>query len=534
MASVVPLPGTLPNRLGSAACRLYQTGQSIHRHSFCTGLPRSSRSAVRVMAGATAMEGPALGRPVGLTSWSHYHRFAPFSRKGQNFMTFATEKESAEKIESSIPDTWKGLPEKEILRRQRISNANKGRCAWNTGRKHSEETKRKIRERTKAAMQRPEVIAKLKAMPHPKHSDEVKRKIRASLVVFYDRAGRKGRPKLTEEEKEERRKAASLKRKATLAKNSARTGGTKIRVPLSEDEIARKKEQRNRKIAASVKAKWMDPSYRQKTAKGKRIRALENEEKHKADMLTQQRQLVRARSKELLEKASLTVAKLEKQLEAVKDRPELAIRVQGALEHARGVKLKAEARAAQLEMEIVMAKGTAQDSWEIVEDSCLAGHKTEQPAEPTTTPANGTAVNALQPSAADDKSPVNGAMRVSPVPARTSGLNGHPQLAVNGHGLNGNSTSTGCTSSAEGMAVAGEPLINGSRVRDSVFTVEASVPRGTSLKTNGADVTGPVDLAEEEEEAGLPGPVGEDDRDTELMWKNGRLVRNCADESDNL
>ncbi|KAJ0674011.1 putative nuclease associated modular domain 3 [Helianthus annuus] len=46
--------------------------------------------------------------------------------------------------------------DKELLRRNRISKANKGKEAWNKGVKHSPETVAKIRERTRLAMQSPQ------------------------------------------------------------------------------------------------------------------------------------------------------------------------------------------------------------------------------------------------------------------------------------------------------------------------------------------------------------------------------------------
>ncbi|KAL4306052.1 hypothetical protein S83_054682 [Arachis hypogaea] len=51
------------------------------------------------------------------------------------------------------------LDEREKLRRMRISKANKGNTPWNKGRKHSPETLRKIRERTRLAMQNPKVMS---------------------------------------------------------------------------------------------------------------------------------------------------------------------------------------------------------------------------------------------------------------------------------------------------------------------------------------------------------------------------------------
>jgi hypothetical protein len=49
-------------------------------------------------------------------------------------------------------------PAKEILRRQRIAQSNKGRVPWNKGRHHSTETIARIREKTREAMNKPQVL----------------------------------------------------------------------------------------------------------------------------------------------------------------------------------------------------------------------------------------------------------------------------------------------------------------------------------------------------------------------------------------
>lgn len=75
--------------------------------------------------------------------------------------------------------------------RQKISAANKGNIPWNKGRKHSEETKQKISQATKAAMGTPEIRAKLRFhATGRKHSEETKRKIRSS--TRKKRAGNAG------------------------------------------------------------------------------------------------------------------------------------------------------------------------------------------------------------------------------------------------------------------------------------------------------------------------------------------------------
>ncbi|KAI3814883.1 hypothetical protein L1987_14530 [Smallanthus sonchifolius] len=65
---------------------------------------------------------------------------------------------------ANIPATDEKPPiqdDKELLRRKRISKANKGKEAWNKGMKHSPETLQKIRERTRIAMSSPQVKMKL-------------------------------------------------------------------------------------------------------------------------------------------------------------------------------------------------------------------------------------------------------------------------------------------------------------------------------------------------------------------------------------
>lgn len=140
---------------------------------------------------------------------------------------------------------------KESMRRKRIGEANKGREPWNKGKKHSPETIAKIRERTRAAMKRPDVVAKLKVMPHPRLSDATKAKISASLKARYatmERPVREG------------------------AASKGRPPRPKKQVPLKllspEEEAARAQEEelkkalRKERLSSAMKAKWQDPEYR--------------------------------------------------------------------------------------------------------------------------------------------------------------------------------------------------------------------------------------------------------------------------------
>ena len=93
----------------------------------------------------------------------------------------------------------------ELRRRERISMANRGNVPWNKGRKHSQETIEKIRQKTMERMKTPEVRAKIreaallnagKVSPHtkrrayrfPLETPMKKKKLRKSAtrkIVWY-------------------------------------------------------------------------------------------------------------------------------------------------------------------------------------------------------------------------------------------------------------------------------------------------------------------------------------------------------------
>ncbi|XP_073159280.1 uncharacterized protein [Henckelia pumila] len=66
----------------------------------------------------------------------------------------------------------------------RRNHANKGRVPWNKGRRHSEETRQKIRQRTKEALKDPKVRKKMSECPRSL-SNQTKARIRASLTKLW-------------------------------------------------------------------------------------------------------------------------------------------------------------------------------------------------------------------------------------------------------------------------------------------------------------------------------------------------------------
>ncbi|CAN7018649.1 hypothetical protein IGI04_021346 [Brassica rapa subsp. trilocularis] len=83
---------------------------------------------------------------------------------------------------------------KEEERRRKIGLANKGKVPWNKGRKHTEDTRRRIKERTIEALRNPKVRDKMSEHQQP-HSDETKEKIRASVKQVWVERSRSKRLK---------------------------------------------------------------------------------------------------------------------------------------------------------------------------------------------------------------------------------------------------------------------------------------------------------------------------------------------------
>ncbi|KAL8147657.1 hypothetical protein AgCh_005108 [Apium graveolens] len=73
----------------------------------------------------------------------------------------------------------------ELVRRRKIGLANKGKVPWNKGRKHSAETRERIRQRTIEALRDPKVKKKMSEFPRA-HSNQTKARIRSSLRRLWD------------------------------------------------------------------------------------------------------------------------------------------------------------------------------------------------------------------------------------------------------------------------------------------------------------------------------------------------------------
>ncbi|XP_028755512.1 uncharacterized protein LOC114714894 [Neltuma alba] len=69
---------------------------------------------------------------------------------------------------------------RERIRRTKIGLANKGKVPWNKGRKHTAETRERIKQRTLEALRDPKVRNKMSEHPRT-HSDQSKAKISSSL-----------------------------------------------------------------------------------------------------------------------------------------------------------------------------------------------------------------------------------------------------------------------------------------------------------------------------------------------------------------
>jgi len=145
----------------------------------------------------------------------------------------------------------------------KISAANKGKTPWNLGRRHSEETRRRIAEGTKKAcaakaealqrerartwqlrLEEPEAYAKLVAQ------EAAKAVARATAAQVQSERN----AHLKKQKRQAAARARAEQRGSEPGVRRVRTGNGRVNFTLSEESKA--------KISASIRAKWRDPAYR--------------------------------------------------------------------------------------------------------------------------------------------------------------------------------------------------------------------------------------------------------------------------------
>ncbi|CAG7896514.1 unnamed protein product [Brassica rapa] len=166
------------------------------------------------------------------TVWSFYN-VSEIRSKPRLLKMQALEKDTTAEADREV---------REEERRRKIGLANKGKIPWNKGIKHSQDTRRRIKQRTIEALRNPKVRVKMSEHQQP-HSDETKEKIRASMKQIWA----------------ERLRSKRLKEKLTSLwsesiAEAARRGGSgeveldwdsyeKAKLEISSEEKARTKEQ---------------------------------------------------------------------------------------------------------------------------------------------------------------------------------------------------------------------------------------------------------------------------------------------------
>eukprot|EP01041_Mallomonas_annulata_P011456 gene11456-23961_t len=161
----------------------------------------------------------------------------------------------------------------------KISAANKGKPSWNTGQKHSEETKRKIAEKTRQAMfLRKEAKAKEMGMTIEEY-DESRKKVVLEKKIAVKKGGltEEGRKKISETLKK-RWQNKEFRQSYTIRFTGTRNHSEETKNRISEaiklkwkdadyrtklEQFSPSQEVRNR-ISATLKTRWNDPTFRER------------------------------------------------------------------------------------------------------------------------------------------------------------------------------------------------------------------------------------------------------------------------------
>ncbi|KAL0035045.1 hypothetical protein WJX79_008134 [Trebouxia sp. C0005] len=259
----------------------------------------------------------------------------------------------------------------EMLRRWRISKANKGKQPWNKGRQHPPETLAKIRAGTKAAMLRPEVLAKVRANhPSGPHTPESKAKISAAVSASHHRrnAVKKARQALQSEGSSDQ---VSEPTSASSGKAHTQEFPTQVARPprvrhkaakkapadkfVTFDGISEAGSQDRGSTGKSASNSAEAPSPKSSTQKRhKRVSTAREKTAERTSRAREQLLAARVRQEKLAE-ARRTVAALQSaleagqtQAEALRGDPEGFARQQEILNDARALVKRAEEQVAQL------------------------------------------------------------------------------------------------------------------------------------------------------------------------------------------
>ena len=152
------------------------------------------------------------------------------------------------------------------ISRARISAANKGRVPWNAGRKHSDETRRRIAEGTRVAIKRKHEAHRAELLRLRDEEPDAYAKLLAAAAkaavrrveAEHSRNERRRVARLAVRRREKARAAAEAAAHGTpvpLAR-PARVGGRRANFTFTAESRA--------KISASLKTLWQDPAYRER------------------------------------------------------------------------------------------------------------------------------------------------------------------------------------------------------------------------------------------------------------------------------